>query len=198
MVNGQSVKVNTEAKQLKIGTRTADGYVALMDFPIKDVKKEFWRFCRRKAKYQNMREYYRMTIPPMGKEENAPLVLLITFEDKAGKTLIGSLLEADNMTKQEAATYADLPKNILREFQIYHHKKWLQEMISDLEKKSKRLAKKEKKLINKVSKYKAKESPRIDNKRINQLEKERNDITLDIQIKLQEIKKMLRLYNEIR
>jgi hypothetical protein len=129
----QSIEVVAKKSTTKIAEQIGDSYFAEIQFPLKKVKKEFWRFSSQFAKYENLRTHHVLIIPPTSKEENAELKILVKIEGDDLKSKVSTALAAQNMNSEALNNHAELPKNTLREFQIYFYKKLLQEKLLTLE-----------------------------------------------------------------
>jgi hypothetical protein len=142
----QSIEVVAAKSSNKIAEQIGDSYIAEMQFPLKKIKKEFWRFSSRFAKYRNLRTHHELIIPPNSKEENTELKILVKIEGDELTSKVSTALAAQNLNSEDIKSYAELPKNTLREFQIYFYKKMLQEKLLTLEQQINKLSRKSKKL----------------------------------------------------
>lgn len=154
----QDFTVKTTSQKVVIDKTTYDGFSATVDFPMKEMKKEFKLFAKSFAKYNAGNKYSRIEIKPESKEKDASLFLYVTFEDNAGKTKINLVLNATDMSESDRKSFAQLPNNTLKEFQIYYYQKWLQNRIVLLESHVANLGKKEMAMMKKQGRLQKKQS----------------------------------------
>lgn len=150
----QSIEVVAKPSPTKIADQIGGSFKAEMNFPVKTVKKEFWRFSSRFAKYKNLRTHHELIIPPTKKLENSELKILVKIDGDELKSSVITALASQNLAADAIKSYSDLPKNTLREFQIYFYKKLLQEKLLVLEQQINQLSRRSKRL-NKSSKASA-------------------------------------------
>jgi hypothetical protein len=171
----QSIEVVAKKSTSKIAEQIGDSYFADIPFPVKKVKKEFWRFSSRFAKYKNLRTHHELIIPPTLKEENAELKILVKIEGNERKSKVSTALAAQNMNSDALKSYAQLPENTLREFQIYFYKKSLQEKLLTLEQRINKLSRKSRRL-NRSSKTSLTQKVKVQSE-IDMVLKEKDSVT---------------------
>lgn len=131
---------------ISIEDRTYQGYAASFDFPVKDVKKGLWKYCKGFGQLVNMRNYFEIIVPASENEGNIDVKLYSDVTGDETRALVKFAVDTAGLEMADISRLHNQSKTLLQEFRISYYNSDLQGKIDTATRQASKLSKKYKKL----------------------------------------------------
>lgn len=130
VIQAQDLGLKITPSQFSIGEKTYSGYSTNFQYQYSQIKKEWWRYIKRKASFENHKTHYVITFLSDKGESNTNLSFVSVTEDNEDHTTIKTAL-ANQKINQEHQSDA---KSLLLDFKLGFYTTVVQKKINKSEK----------------------------------------------------------------
>lgn len=141
-VQAQSLGLEVKKTIFTRDSSTYTGYMTTLEFPLDNVKKEWWRYSKKFALLENRKSHYILSIPPKkGKSNTAVKYISVTgLTEKDSLSYLKLALIPGEMNPEERRKSRVQASEILIDFQIHFYSSFVQKDIVKKEKAAIRLS----------------------------------------------------------
>lgn len=142
----QDYRLNIQQADVKFGATNFRAYQSQVVLPYETIKKEWWRYIKKKAVIRNMGTHHENSILPKKGQTEAKIVFYSLIEETGAYPTLNLALKKEGIQEGQLKLYNQYLQDLLHDFKIQLYASHIQEQIDVQEKKARKASKKIEKL----------------------------------------------------
>ncbi|MEQ9288525.1 MAG: hypothetical protein RIG77_16515 [Cyclobacteriaceae bacterium] len=142
----QDYSLTIRQAEVNFGSVKHSAYQSRVALPYETVKKEWWRYIKRKAVIRNQGTHHENTILPKRGQAEAKVVFYSLIENEGTYPKVSLALNKEGIPEAQLKEYNQYLQDILQDFKIQLYASHIQEQIDVQEKKARKTSRKIEKL----------------------------------------------------